>query len=248
MRLARFAGMLVLASPDLFAQAPGTPAFDVASVKPTRNGRNAEGFSRSSVNVPSPGRFLATNSSLDECIRWAYEVKDYQISGPDWLNSDAASFDIEAKAPPETPIAQIRLMVQTLLAERFKLRLHRETRMLSIYVLVAGKNGPKLQAGDADGRMGTSTGGGRMVAHHVSMAQFAYQLSREIGRPVFDKTGIEGAFDITLEYAPVNSADAGPRPSIFTAIQERTGLRLEAAKGPVEILVIDHMEKLPTEN
>src|SRR4051794_6874228 len=95
------------------------PAFDVASVKLTRHGRDASGLSRSSVDYPSPGRFLATNVSLQQCIQHAYNLKQYEISGPDWLNSDEASYDIEAKAPPETSGAEILLMLLTLLAERF---------------------------------------------------------------------------------------------------------------------------------
>src|SRR6266567_2023191 len=107
-----------------------TPQFEVASVKLSQHGRNADGLSFSDVKIASPGRLLAINASLDECIRWAYQLKEYQVSGPNWLNSDAASYDIEAKAPPETPTQQIHLMFQALLAERLNLKVHRETKTL----------------------------------------------------------------------------------------------------------------------
>jgi uncharacterized protein (TIGR03435 family) len=138
-------------------------------------------------------------------------------------------------------------MLQTLLAERFKLAVHRETKMLPVYELVTAKSGSKLRQAETREGSSISSGGGKMTVRHVSMPGFATALSRHIGRPVFDKTGIDGAFDFTLEYAP-DGADSAGRPSIFTALQEQLGLRLEAAKGPVEILVIDRANKVPTDN
>jgi uncharacterized protein (TIGR03435 family) len=129
-----------------FAQAP-VPSFEVASVKRTQHGRTPDGWSHSSLKITGPGRFLATNASLHECIRWAYEIKDYQLSGPDWLASDEASFDIEAMAPPGTPEKQMRLMAQALLAERFKLALHRETRQLPVYLLTVAKKRSETPGG-----------------------------------------------------------------------------------------------------
>ena len=114
MRSLVFAALL-----PLLAQNQPQPAFEVASVKPTQHGRNAEGWSRSSVDIPSPGRLVAENSSLDELIRFAYSLQDYHVSGPVWLNDDSESFDILASAPPDTPKAQIRVMLQNLLMERF---------------------------------------------------------------------------------------------------------------------------------
>jgi uncharacterized protein (TIGR03435 family) len=223
------------------------PAFEVASVKLTQHGRTPDGWSHSSVDVPSPGSFVATNASMEECIRWAYGVKEYQISGPEWLNSDAASYDIAAKAPAGATKNDIRLMVQALLAERFKLAIHRETRMLPVYELVTAKNGPKLQTAIPGETDGISSQGGSVKARAVTMAFFAATLSRYIGTPVFDKTGLSGAFDFSMEYAR-DDRDSADKPSIFTAVQEQLGLKLEKAKGPVEILVIDHAEKAPTEN
>jgi uncharacterized protein (TIGR03435 family) len=138
-------------------------------------------------------------------------------------------------------------MAQRLLADRLKLALHRETTTMAVYNLVVGKNGPKLQKSTDSQHSGTSSKGGHVTATHVSMAEFAYQISRWTGIPVFDKTGIEGAFDFKLDYAREDHDDTD-LPSIFTAVQQQLGLKLEAAKGPVEVLVIDHAEKIPTEN
>ena len=238
--------LAILVVIPVLGQPQAPPAFEVASVKPTQHGRNAEGWSHSSVDIPSPGRLVAENSSLDELIRFAYSLKDYQVSGPVWLNDDAESFDVIAKAPPDTPRQQMRGMLQTLLAERFKMATHRENRMLPVYHLVVGKNGPKLNPASHGGRSSTSSGGGTMTATSVTMTEFAYQLSRELKRPVFDKTGIAGAFDFTLHF--VREQDASSGPSLFTAIKETMGLKVESAKGPVEILIVDHIEKAPTEN
>jgi uncharacterized protein (TIGR03435 family) len=239
----------VLIALPILAEAQDAPAFEVASVKLTQHGRDKDGWSRSSLNITSPGRFVATNASMEECIRFAYDVKAYQIVGPDWLNSDAASYDIIATASRETSSQQIRLMLQSLLAERFRLAVHRETRVLPVYELVVGKNGPRLTPAAPGGRSMTNSKNGTVSATNVSMAELAHQLSRTsaIGRPVFDKTGIEGAFDFTYEYTPDDNDSAG-RPSIFTALQQKLGLKLEAAKGPVEVVVIDHAEKVPTAN
>lgn len=186
---------------------------------------------------------------MEECIRFAYDVKAYQIIGPDWLNSDAASYDIMATVPPQSSPEQIPLMLQTLLAERFKLAVHRETRMFPIYELVVAKNGPRLTPAASGGNSSTHSQNGNVTATGVSMAELAHQLSRTraIGRPVYDKTGIVGEFDFTFEYAPDDNDSAG-RPSIFTAIQQKLGLKLEATKGPVQVVVVDGAEKVPATN
>ena len=243
----RPACLAVMAVLPSLSQSPTIPAFDVASVKPTQHGRNAEGLSRSFVDIPSPDRLVAENSSLDELIRFAYDLKDYQVAGPVWLNDDSECFDIVAKAAPGYSKAQIRMMLQTLLKQRFKLAAHRESRMLPIYELVVGKNGPKLKAADPAGRKGTASGGGRLAATKVTMADFAYELARQLNCPVIDKTGISGVFDITLRYSrDEDSTSADPRLS--AAIQETLGLKLEPTKGAIEVLVVDHIEKAATEN
>jgi uncharacterized protein (TIGR03435 family) len=219
-----------------------TPAFEVASVRPTQHGRTADGWSRSSAGVPSPGSFVATNSSLNELIRWAYDLREYQVEGPPWLNDDNECFDIQAKAPPSTPAAQMRLMLQTLLGERFRLKAHKETRSVSGLALVAARGGAKLQPARNDASRSVSWMGRNMSAANLSMEGFANSLSRQLKQVVVDRTGISGSYEIALSYGP---DDTGP--SIFTAIQP-LGLRLESAKVPVEVLVIDHIDKAPTEN
>jgi uncharacterized protein (TIGR03435 family) len=236
--------LLLGASAVGIAQTP--PTFEVASVKLTQHGRT-DGWSRSSIDVPTPGSLVATNASMEECIEWAYDVKDYQVSGPEWLNSDEASYDIAAKTAERTPESQIRLMLQTLLAERFKLTFHRETRQLPVYELIVAKSGPKMRPAAPGGHGGVSSQGGSVTADHVTMAFLATTLARYIKTPVFDKTGLSGNFDFSFEYAS-NDRENSDKPSIFTALQERLGLKLQPAKGPVEVLVIDHAEKVPTEN
>lgn len=224
------------------------PAFEVASVKPTAHGRTPDGWSHSSIDIPSPGRLVAANSSISECIRFAYGLKDYQLSGPEWLNSDAASFDIEAKAAPGTSRKEMREMLKTLLADRFKLTLHREPRSLPVYELSVAKNGPKLPEAIEGAKTGLTARGGRdgvrVTGESATMASLADRLSSDLDRPVFDKTGLAGSFRIALEW----SRGEGDGASIFSAIQEQLGLRLEAAKAVVEVAVVDHAEKMPAGN
>jgi uncharacterized protein (TIGR03435 family) len=223
-------GILMLAAG--WAQAPAPAEFEVASVKLTQHGRTVDGSSHSTVGNTDQGSFSASNACLQML--------------PDWLKSDDARYDISAKAPAGASSRQMPEMLKALLAERFKVALHRETRTLPIYALVTAKGGPKLHEAPADGHSSTNSRGGHITAQHVSMVDLGDSLSRQLGRAVIDQTGLKGAFDFTLEYA-ADDADTS-RPSIFTALQEQLGLRLEATKGPVEVLVIDRAERVPTEN
>jgi uncharacterized protein (TIGR03435 family) len=143
------------------------------------------------------------------------------------------------------------VMLQALLAERFQLAFHRTTKEMPVYWLVAGKKGPKLYEvkDDGGGAQIGSDSAHRFSARNISVAQFAESLSREqqVDRPVLDGTGVAGIFNITLDFAAGDSSDDASGPSIFTALQEQLGLKLEPGKGPVEILVIDRAEK-PTGN
>jgi uncharacterized protein (TIGR03435 family) len=198
--------------------------------------------------MPGPGNLTATNESLQGLIQFAYNVNEYQIAGPEWLNSDAASYDIVAKAPGATH-DEMRSMMQTLLAERLKLAVHNETRALSGYDLVVGKNGPRqLQASANGARGGTRSMGGQVTATHVSMGEFAHNLSRWLHEPVWDKTGIAGNFDFQLDYEPNLSQETDTKPSIFAALQQQLGLKLESAKVPVDMIVVDRAERVPAEN
>jgi bla regulator protein BlaR1 len=221
--------------------------FEVASVKPHKP---EAGPLRVSSSVEN-GRLNYINVTLKNCIRQAYGLRPYQISGgPGWLTDDR--YDVIAKAAGPASKAQIMLMLQTLLADRFKLTYHFETREMPVYTLAIAKSGLKIKEAKDDGN-GMEIGGDPQhpfSARNVSMALFAGTLSRlqELDRPVVDGTGLKGIFNFTLDYAPdeaPSSDNAGP--SIFTALTEQLGLRLDSSKGPVEILVIDHVER-PTGN
>jgi len=231
-------------SAGAFGQPTPTPAFEVASIKPAPLQAPGRVSTRMSVNR---GRLNYTNVSLRDVIGQAYHLQHRQISGPSWLDSER--FDIAGKIPLGVAMDQIPQMLQSLLAERFKLRAHRETKEQPVYALVAPKNGPKLQKAESSG--GRRGGAGRGRAHvsgKFSMARFADYLSDQLGRPVLDQTKLDGAYAITLDWVPDSSEESASGPSIFTALQEQLGLKLVATKGATTVLVIDHVEKAPTEN
>lgn len=228
--------------------------FEVASIKPSKS--VSRGFSVQHV----PSGLTATNASLQNLIEMAYQVKGLQIAGaPNWLNSER--FDIVAKAPPNSTRAQILPMLGPLLVERFKLATHRETKELPGYALIVAKNGSKLQESKAEESRFNGDRRG-LTAQRMSITQLADTLARRLDRGVVDMTGIQGFFDLKLEWTPDESSpmqkpgeggeglSTAPTdgPTIFTALQEQLGLKLESRKVPVEILVIDHVEKLPSEN
>jgi len=125
-------GAILICVATAQAQPPDIPAFDVASFKPSQHIRAADGTSLSDIRMVSPGNLQAINASLQECLVWAYRLKEFQVSGPAWINSAEASYDIEAKAPPGTPEQQVRMMLRTLLAQRLNLKVHTETRQLPV--------------------------------------------------------------------------------------------------------------------
>jgi uncharacterized protein (TIGR03435 family) len=256
---------LVLTSVSALAAGP---QFEVASIRPNNSASDTV-----ELGPPAGGRFRATNVSLRMLIMRAYKVKNFEISGgPGWINSDR--YDIIAGAA-ETGIDEVRFkpMLQALLEDRFQLIAHRETRQMPIYALQPAKSGPRLPEPTGSciepGSLPHPTpftlcGGfhmdaGRLEGRRISMAQFVTALSNFLGRPVIDRTGYAGAFDVHLEFtfdgiaglngggfgAPVLPSDAvdSSRPTIFAALQQQLGLRLESQKGPAEILVIDHAEK-----
>ncbi len=237
--------------------APVPPAFEVASVKPNQSGNaGGEGSERESLTV-TPGAVTLRNVSLRSCLRWAYGLKDFQISGPGWLAS--ARFDIAARTPPASN-DQLRLMMQTLLADRFKMAVRRETRDLPVYTLVSGRNGPKFHQAESSDLKGTMRpAGGGLEFRNFSMAEFAESLAArplKLERPVIDRTGLTGRYDFTLKFADndvdlkhtLEGIDRGEGLSLLTVIQEQLGLKLQPQKGPVDVIVVDHAEKLPTGN
>ncbi len=245
------------------------PTFDVASIKLNTSGDPSYYFRMMGVS-PS-----LTNQTLRNIIMWAYRIHDFQLTGgPAWTGTDR--WDIEAKTTAGAGIDRMQLMVQSLLEDRFKVALHREIRELPIFNLTVAKGGLKIQpikegaciahdpgkpAQPPPGKTfmdmcGTSGFGRNMLlASDATMAELATMLanSQAAGRTVVDKTGVSGRFHIQLKYSPEETATSQPgaappdEPSIYTALPEQLGLKLDSAKGPVEVLVIDHAEK-PSEN
>jgi uncharacterized protein (TIGR03435 family) len=225
---------------------------------------------------PANGKFSATNVPLKTLIAFAYGILNSQISdAPEWTNSER--FDIDARAA-ETGIGreQYQAMLQSLLADRFQLMVHHEQRTLPVYELLPGKSAPRLKPSDEQScaspetphppdaiACGTFfTGPASLDARGMSMQQFGNTLAIVLGRPVADKTRISGRYDIHLDFNPegVNtgigntglSADGDSsdttRPSLFTALQQQLRLRLESRREPSDVLVIDHLERIPIEN
>ncbi|MFZ0818546.1 MAG: TIGR03435 family protein [Candidatus Acidiferrales bacterium] len=244
------------------------PAFqyEVASFKPDKSDGSKAG-----MTIADDG-FTSFNFSLQALVQDAYGVQSYQVFGaPDWLTSEP--YDVEAKMDGPTADALQKLsqenrdlarqlMLQALLADRLKLTIHRETRELPVYFLVVAKNGPKLQQAKTDetyangfkdsdglplGAGFTRTVQGRlsatMTTQGIPLSALAQNLWRTLRRPVLDKTGLAGKYDFTLTWAPDDTQADSNAPSLFTALQQQLGLKLESGKGPLEVIVIDHVER-----
>ena len=220
---------------------PSTPrSFEVASVKHVET---PVGGYRSSMNL-DPGRLTCTNVSLRKLLVNAYGIKDYQLIGPDWMNTEL--YDIVGTLPSGATGAEVMPMIQTLLAERFHVAFHRESRELPVYALVVGKNGTKLQPVEFS-RGGTSYTPGRFTATSIPMDKFVDFLSRQVEHPVLDQTGLKGVFTFTLEWS-TDESNPETGAGLVTAMQQQIGLKLDARKAPVEVLVVDRADKSPTEN
>jgi uncharacterized protein (TIGR03435 family) len=224
--------LLTLAfTPALAAQ---TPVFEVASIKPHKPDPTG------SAGVSAQhGRLNAMNVTLQNLIMSAYELHEFQVSGgPAWIDSER--YDLVAKAENDAGGKELWMMVRPLLAERFKLAVHTETKDLPVYDLVVGKRGSKLHPAAADAQGNSRMGGGSFTAERISMPRFSSILSSIVDRPVLDKTGLDGDFAVKFDWLP-RDPDGGP--SIFTALEDQLGLKLESRRGPVENLVIDHVER-----
>jgi uncharacterized protein (TIGR03435 family) len=276
---ALYLGVLMVAAVGASSQTamPDRLAFEVASVKPSQSAGGRFTMS-GGPGTSDPGRVSYSNVPLRRVLLAAYDLSNYQILGPDWLNS--LRFDITAKMPAGVTKEQFQWMLRNLVASRFRMTTHLETKELPIYALVAAKSGPKLKP-DVDGEPGkspddqvpavtqgegkdgfpvvslrtpglvieTKDGRARVTAKGVTIAKFADFLSGRLDRPVIDMTGLAATYSFALYFSPENaSPDASSDPSIFIAVQEQLGLRLEARKGQVQLLMIDHAEKAPTEN
>jgi len=273
------------------------PAFEVAAIKPSpppQPGRMPMGMS------PGPGdpsRVSIHFISLSSLLTLAYRIRPYQLSGPSWL--DTERFDVVAKLPDGATREQVPLMLQSLLAERFLLTIHREKQEATVYELVVGKNGPKLQEsaknaepkgapeplppspgppkldGDgfpvlpADRRVSTIMMNGRATMRYtgLTMTGFAAILSNQLRRPVTDATGLQAKYDVSLHWvndgmglsgAPLPPAPPGlpvgstpgddSGPTLFGALEAQLGLKLQQKKALIDMIVVDHIDKVPTEN
>ena len=229
--------LLLLALAFTPALAAQTPVFEVASIKPHKPDPTGSGGLSA-----QHGRLNFINVTLKNLITSAYELRDFQISGgPAWIDSER--YDLVAKAENDAGGKELWMMVRPLLAERFKLAVHTDTKDLPVYDMVVSKRGSKLRPAAPDAQGSSRMGRSSFTADRISMSNFSFILSSIVDRPVLDKTGLVGDFALKLDWAP-RDPDG---PSIFTALEEQLGLKLEPRKGPVEILVIDHAER-PSEN
>jgi len=265
--------ILVTLSMAIYAQSPATrPQFDVASIKPDDGSSPRQG-----VGINASGTFTAQNVTVRKLITDAYDLRDIQVAGgPGWIESDR--FDIVAKPPvragteansPEKKWAEAALMLQSLLEDRFQLKIHRETRDLPVYVLTVAKNGFRPQKQDCvtldPDNPPTRPEPGQPLAKYcgnilygrngenrtldgaeITMTQFVqYGLGNNADRMILDKTGLAGKYTFHLEWLPGDIAGSAQSsgPSLFTALEEQLGLKLESTKAPIEVLVVDQVAK-----
>jgi uncharacterized protein (TIGR03435 family) len=255
----------ILLSVAAFAQT-AHPTFDVASIKPAiqadlqdRWGMLIPMQMRGGPGTSTPGEVSFRNASLRSVVMAAYNVRPYQVIGPAWLAT--TGFNIDAKPPAVVTKDDIRVMLQSLLAERFHMVVHRETRELPAYVLTVGKGGAKLTvANDPDGGGGTIAGyrgNPRWQATNTSMHNLAEHLTLRMDRPVFDETGLPGIYNFTLRWSAQPVLPRLPAaeeetveavPTLAEAVQEQLGLKLVERKMPVEVVVVDRADRVPTGN
>jgi uncharacterized protein (TIGR03435 family) len=237
------------------AQVPESqPRFEVASVKLLATVAGGQLVGAENI-VAHPGSLSMRNVRLRSCIKWAYNLKEYQLDGPSWLGapgwlgSDVGRYDIVAKAAENTPVPELRQMLQALLVDRFKLAVHRETREVHSYALVVVRSGPELHPSAApNGEREIVPQGPVLSFRRMTLAEFAEFVSGPLGAPVLDMTNLSGQFDFKIDVSPYESDKADQQYAFIKAIQEQLGLKLDSRKSPIETLVIDHMEKVPTEN
>jgi len=253
-RLIACAGVACLLTCDAFSQtAAARPEFDVASIR-----LNTSGQTDIQGGILPGGQFSVRNAPMSELIKWAFNIHDsyvdsYVMGSPGWFTTDR--FDIVGKAPPNTPDDVLNLMLQSLLAQEFKLAFHQEQKPMNVYVLTVGKGGPKLAkaagSGAPDckpvGAQGPDAGGAHRACTNMSMAILADTLPDlapgYFDRPVLDQTEIKGSFDFRLDWVGRRNVDQGGL-TMFDALDKQLGIKAETRKVPMPIIVIDHVEKL----
>jgi uncharacterized protein (TIGR03435 family) len=236
------------------------PAFEVASITPCKPGTPAPpGEHAGMVQFTSPGgRFKASATTLKFLLEWAYGIQPSQHSGgPSWIDVDR--YDIAAKAEGNPTDNQMKLMTQTLLADRFQLKVHHEKKVLTVYVISVGKTAPKLfppKDGETHSlRVSPQMGPDQKLASfHVAATRFSLTdltdtFARQLGRVIVNQTGLEGDFDFTLDLAPDDSRPDPLDPSLLIAgMRDQLGLTLTSQKSSVDFLVIDNAEKVAAGN
>jgi uncharacterized protein (TIGR03435 family) len=248
--------LLIFSACGAFGQPAEAPAFEVASVKMNAAG-SGEGPGRGrEIITPSPAGVTMKNVHLKSVLQWAYHLQAIQVSGPSWLDDNR--YDIVAKAAGETPGERQRVMMQTLLAERFKLTFHRETKEMPAYVFTVAKGGHKLKPSESEGEMEVKpTANGKMAAAftRVTLAQLSEMAQSPLQGVVVDQTGLKGSYDFTLDMSPfMGGGDFRPTgiedviTMIIQAANEQLGIKIEQKKVPAELLIVDHAEKIPVEN
>jgi len=221
------------------------PGYEVASIKPNNS---SSGSSRSNG---SKGQIVFNNVSLKRLIERAYSVKPFQVVAPDWTES--VHFDIAAKYPPDTKDKDRPLMLRALLEDRFKLAVHRESKEVQGYELLVAKKGFKLKPVEP-GVANTNSRGAyaqTLTATKVSMDGLADYVARNLDKAVVDKTGITGVYDFEFRWSKeVQTSNDGEAdaPTLFAALEESLGLRLQAHKVPLTMFIVDHVERMPDEN
>ena len=258
-----FGGLAIAQDRDL--------TFEVASLKPSgpKSIRNFEG----GPGTRDPEQITCTKASVMDLLHRAYEIEQFQVSGPGWVfESEVKAFDFHAKVPAGTTKEQARIMMQNLLAERFHLALHHVSREFPAYELVVAKNGPKFGESAQDvshlkegypelpaGRPGAWTsyavGHARVAAREQSISSLIISIRTSAGQPIIDTTGLTGKYNYALHFDPAPlSATADPgivsdaAPNLLIALEQQLGLKLVSKKMPFDVLVIDHIDDVPTEN
>jgi uncharacterized protein (TIGR03435 family) len=226
----------------LCAQTPAPEKFEVASIKLIP----ADQTGTFSMSPWGGATFTARNISMSNLIELAFGVTDKQIANIDSLGHDLYNVSAQPENGGALTYQRAQPMLRALLEERFKLTAHRETKDVPGYVLTVAKGGPKLKPGSTTAGQGMILAG-RLINPNATISDLIFLLAHPVGKPIIDKTNLSGAFKIDLKFAPDGDA-ASTLPSIFTAIQEQLGLKLEAQKVPFETLVIDHCDHIPTQN
>lgn len=256
MRVGFLVGLLSFCGGAAFSQAAdGTPAFEVASVKVSETpvgGGGRGGGGRQDVITPSPGGVSMSNVRLKSAIQWAYHLQTVQVSGPAWMETNR--YDVMAKAAGPVSLDELRLMMQTLLAERFKLACHKETKEMPAYVVTVGKGGPKMTPSDGEGELQMRPAGNRLAVQftHATIEQLAQMNMSPLLGIVVDQTGLKGQWNFTLDassFALSQPAGIDDAVAMFIqAVNEQLGLKIEQKKVPAEVLIVDHAEKVPVQN